>query len=99
HPARMKFVTPDGRVVDPPFAEQFEGQRRQDLPKLYLREGSVYLTRTRVLMEQNSLKGADCRAWLMPGERACAIDTPYDLWLAEQLLRRQTTLAEPSHEG
>src|SRR5215468_10601066 len=40
HPARMKFITPEGRVVDPPFKEQFEGQRRQDLPKLFLREGS-----------------------------------------------------------
>ncbi len=40
HPARMKYIDQNGRVTDPPFAEQFEGQRRQDLPKLYLREGS-----------------------------------------------------------
>ena len=41
HPARMKFLDADSRVVDPPFAEQFEGQRRQDLVKMYLREGSI----------------------------------------------------------
>jgi CMP-N,N'-diacetyllegionaminic acid synthase len=87
HPARMKFIGPEGRVSDPPFAESFEGQRRQDLPKLYLREGSIYLTRTAVLMEQNSIKGKDCRAWIMPPERACNIDTPFDLWLAEKLLK------------
>lgn len=87
HPARMKFITPEGRVIDPPFAEQFEGQRRQDLPKLYLREGSIYLTRRAVLMEQNSLQGRDCRAWLIPQERACNIDTPFDLFVAEQMLR------------
>jgi CMP-N,N'-diacetyllegionaminic acid synthase len=87
HPARMKFISPDGRVVDPPFAEQFEGQRRQDLPKLYLREGSVYLTRRNVLMEQNSLKGQDCRAWLIPENRACNIDSSFDLFLAEQMLK------------
>jgi CMP-N-acetylneuraminic acid synthetase len=87
HPARMKFISPDGRVVDPPFAEQYEGQRRQELPKLYLREGSVYLTRRDVLMDQNSLKGRDCRAWLIPEDRACNIDTPFDLFLAEQILR------------
>lgn len=86
HPARMKFLDPEGRVLEPPFAESFEGQRRQDLPPLYLREGSIYLTRIRVLMEENSLKGRDCRAWLMPPDRACNIDTPFDLWLAEQLL-------------
>ena len=87
HPARMKFIASDGRIIDPPFAEQYEGQRRQDLPKLYLREGSIYLTRSTVLMQQGSLKGHDCRAWIIPEERACNIDTPFDLFLAEQMLR------------
>jgi len=87
HPARMKFITPEGRVVDPPFKEQFEGQRRQELPKLFLREGSVYLTRRAVLMEQNSVQGGDCRAWIIPEERACNIDTLFDLFLAEQMLK------------
>jgi CMP-N-acetylneuraminic acid synthetase len=87
HPARMKFIAPDGRAMDPPFGEQFEGQRRQDLPKLYLREGSIYVTRRSVLMEENSVKGRDCRAWLIPEERACNIDTPFDMFLAEQMLK------------
>jgi len=87
HPARMKFIDAEGRVIDPPFAEQFEGQRRQDLPKLYLREGSIYLTRRDVLMNQNSMKGRDCRAWIMAEDRACNIDTPFDLFLAGQLLK------------
>lgn len=86
HPARMKFIDDAGRVVDPPFAEAFEGQRRQDLPKMYLRDGSVYVTRHDVLMLQNSLKGQDCRAWLMPVERSCNVDTPFDLYLTECLL-------------
>jgi len=87
HPARMKVIGEDGHVIDPPFAEEFEGQPRQKLPKLYLREGSIYLTRRVVLMEQNSLKGRDCRAWIIPEERACNIDTPFDLFLAEQMLK------------
>ncbi len=87
HPARMKVVEADGRVVDPPFAESVEGQRRQDLPKLYLRDGSIYLTRRDVLMERGSFKGDDCRAFLVPAERAVNIDTPWDLFLAEQALR------------
>jgi CMP-N-acetylneuraminic acid synthetase len=87
HPARMKFIDEDGIVLDPSFAESFEGQRRQELPKLFLREGSIYLTRRRTLMEENSLKGRHCRAWVMPVQRACNIDQPFDLFLAEQLLR------------
>ena len=86
HPARMKYLAEDGTVEDPPFVEAFEGQRRQSLPTMYLREGSIYLTRRHVLMEQNSLKGACCMAWLVPEERACNIDTPFDLFIAEQVL-------------
>ncbi|MGA3294941.1 MAG: acylneuraminate cytidylyltransferase family protein [Candidatus Acidiferrales bacterium] len=89
HPARMKWIDGDGRVSDPPFAEAFEGQPRQQLAKLYLREGSIYLTRRSVLMEQNSLKGKDCRAWLIPEERARNIDTPFDLRIAEYILQVQ----------
>jgi CMP-N-acetylneuraminic acid synthetase len=87
HPARMKYIAEDGRVVDPPFAEETEGKRRQDLPKIYLREGSIYLTRRDVIMTQNSFKGGDCRAIIIPQERACNIDTPMDLLLAELLLK------------
>lgn len=89
HPARMKWIGPEGWVEDPPFAEMFEGQPRQQLSKLYLREGSIYLTRRSVLMEQNSLKGRRCRAWIMPEERACNIDSAFDLLFAGYLLRRQ----------
>jgi CMP-N-acetylneuraminic acid synthetase len=94
HPARMKFIDEDGHVIDPPFAETYEGQRRQDLPKVYLREGSVYLTRRNVLIERNSIKGNDCRAWIIPPERACNIDMPFDLFICEQILRYHRFVAE-----
>jgi CMP-N,N'-diacetyllegionaminic acid synthase len=99
HPARMKTIDINGRVIEPPFAEQFEGQRRQDLPKYYLRDGSVYLTRRDVLMNQNSIKGADCRAWLIPKERALNIDEPFDLELCEFLLQQEISRYPGSPAG
>jgi CMP-N-acetylneuraminic acid synthetase len=92
HPARMKLIDEDGRVTNPPFGELLEGQRRQDLPPLYLREGSIYLTRLSVLMEQCSLSGKDCRALIIPEERAINVDCMLDLLLAEQLLMRDKEL-------
>lgn len=87
HPARMKMVDEaTGRVSDPPFAQAVEGQPRQLLPRLFLSNGAVYLTRRRVLMEGNSIKGADCRAWIMPPERSVDVDTALDLMLVEVLL-------------
>lgn len=87
HPARMKIVDAEGRVIEPPFAEPFEGMPRQQLPPLYLRDGSVYLTRRDVLMNQGSLKGKDCRAWIIPEERAWNIDSPFDLFVVEQMMK------------
>lgn len=87
HPAHMNFVDAEGRVSDPLFAEQFEGQRRQDLPPVFLRDGSIYLTKHSVLMQQNSIRGKDCRAWIIPEDRTCNIDSPLDLMIAELLLR------------
>lgn len=87
HPARMKIITADHRVIDPQFGEAYEGQRRQDRTKYHRREGSIYLTRRTILMEQNSIRGRDCRAWIIPEERACDIDTPFALFIAEQMLK------------
>ena len=81
HPARMKRIQ-DGWLVDPSFAEQVEGQRRQDLPELYLRNGAIYLTRTEVITEQNSLKGHRSLAYIMPELRSINIDSEIDLLLA-----------------
>jgi CMP-N,N'-diacetyllegionaminic acid synthase len=96
HPARMKWIDSSGRVLDPPFAEAFEGQPRQQLQKLYHREGSIYLTRCSVVMQQNSIRGRDCRAWIIPEDRAVNIDTPLDLLITEQILTANSRLTTRS---
>lgn len=92
HPARMKIVDSEGWVHDPSFGEAVEGQPRQSLPPLFLRDGSVYVTRRDVLIG-GSLKGQRCKAWYIPPERACNIDTPLDLFLAERLLEHSRSIA------
>jgi CMP-N-acetylneuraminic acid synthetase len=87
HPARMKQIR-DGVLIDPPFAESVEGQRRQDLSELYLRNGAIYLTRTQVLKQQGSLKGRKSLAYVMPEERSVNVDGQVDLILAEALILR-----------
>lgn len=87
HPARMKLLE-NGILIDPPFAEEVEGRRRQDLVPLYLRNGAIYLTRINVLREQESFKGRKCMAYIMPEERSVNVDRPLDLVIAEALLAR-----------
>lgn len=87
HPARMKCIQ-DGWLVDPSFAEEVEGQRRQDLPELFLRNGAIYLTRTEVITEQNSLKGGKSLAYIMPELRSVNIDSEIDLLLARAVAEK-----------
>jgi CMP-N-acetylneuraminic acid synthetase len=84
HPARMKYL--DGvRLIDPPFVELRENQPRQELRPMYIRNGAVYLTLTKVLY-QGSFKGSHCVAHIMPSERSMNIDEPFDLAVAEAIL-------------
>jgi CMP-N-acetylneuraminic acid synthetase len=60
--------------------------RRQQLPPAYHREGSIYITRRDVLMEQNSLYGTHVVGHLMDPSRSVNIDHWHDFERAEQLL-------------
>lgn len=59
--------------------------RRQDLPPAFHREGSIYLTRRRVLVELHSLYGARTIGYPVDPESSLNIDTPADWERAEQL--------------
>lgn len=63
--------------------------RRQDLPEAYHREGSVYVTRRRVVMEENSLYGKRLIGYKMDPDNSVNVDTLADWERAEQLLTKQ----------
>ncbi|TGK24497.1 acylneuraminate cytidylyltransferase family protein [Leptospira yasudae] len=86
HPARMKYLEGD-RLIDPPFCEAYENQRRQELKPMYIRNGAIYLTKSPIL-EGESFKGKDCRAWVMSWQRSVNIDTQEDFLYAEWLSTR-----------
>jgi N-acylneuraminate cytidylyltransferase len=92
HPARMKYID-DGFLVDPPFAELGENQRRQELRRMYLRNGAVYLTRTEIV-RRGTLKGERSLAYVMPAERSINIDEPFDLMVAQALFQSGFILRE-----
>lgn len=81
HPARMKYVE-EGKIIDPPFCEAYENQPRQELKKIYIKNGAIYLTRRRTLLK-NSFKGDDCRALIMPVQISANIDNVHDFRYAE----------------
>ena len=89
HPARMKYLK-DGKLIDPPFCEAYENQRRQELEPMYIRNGAIYLTRTEILRSK-SFKGKDCRALIMPSQRSVNIDTLEDFRFAQWTIEGRAT--------
>jgi CMP-N,N'-diacetyllegionaminic acid synthase len=87
HPAWMKRIE-RGRVL--PFLENApEYTRRQDLTPVYRLNGAIYVTRRRVLLEENRILGRDTRALVMDAESSVDIDTPLDLKLAALIIQER----------
>lgn len=62
--------------------------RRQELPKAFYRDGSVYVTRSSVLRDQGSLYGRKIQSFEMEAKFAVNIDTPSDWEVAERMIGR-----------
>lgn len=59
--------------------------RRQELPKAYHRDGAIYLTKTSVILEQNSLYGEKIGFIDTTGDPYVNVDVPADWEEAEKL--------------
>lgn len=67
--------------------------RRQDLPPAYHREGSVYVTRRDVVLDQNSLYGRFVVGYEMDPRRSVNVDSRDDWDRAESLLAAEVESA------
>jgi len=63
--------------------------RRQDLPKAYYRDGSIYLVRRDVLIDQNSLYGQKIMGFISTGKYHINLDTKSDWREAEKIFVRK----------
>jgi CMP-N-acetylneuraminic acid synthetase len=85
-PERMKYLLND-KLIDPFFCESYENQPRQEIRKMFIRNGAIYACKRDILMIENSFKGNDCRAYLMTKNDSVNIDTHDDLAYAQYLLQ------------
>lgn len=86
HPAKLKSLSGD-RLL--PYLEEERGRMAaHELPDVYVRNCSVYVTR-RATIERGQVIGDDCRAYVMPRERSLDINDEQDFLFAEFLLSKQ----------
>jgi N-acylneuraminate cytidylyltransferase len=62
--------------------------RRQELPDTYFRNGSIYITKTEVVLNKNSLYGSKISYIELPREEVINIDTEEDWARAENYLNK-----------
>ena len=86
HPFRMKRLV-GNRLIN--YIDQgFEDMRpRQVLPKVYLRNGAIYLNRRESFIGSQALVGDHCLGMVMDEEESVNIDGPLDLILAESMMQ------------
>ena len=85
HPFRMKRLVDDRLVnyIDQGF---WDMRPRQELPPVYIRNGSIYLIERDVLINKGQMIGEKCLGMVMGDKESINIDSPLDLKLAELLL-------------
>ena len=88
HPLWVKRVTCESALTD--YIEQEDQTtRRQDLPKALALNGAIFLAKRSVLETHRTWYTSRTRPYLMPPERSLDIDTPWDMRLADLILRER----------
>lgn len=87
HPPYWDFKI-EGGHLKPLFGEEYLRMRRQDLPKVYVPNGAIYVSTPENLRRYKSFYCSKTIPYIMPPERSIDIDNEIDFMLAELLVRK-----------
>jgi len=88
HPYLTKRTLEDGTLADF-VSSNIAYLRRQGLPPAYALNGAIYLNRRDSLLHDKSFLPPGTYAYIMPQERSLDIDTPWNFYLADLILRNR----------
>ena len=86
HPLWMTSVNEQGRLMEL-YPRSAAPTRRQDLPVAFALNGAIYLALRNFLLSERTFISDRTYAYVMPENRSLDIDTPWDLYLADLILR------------
>lgn len=84
NPFWMYGLTKSSKIV--PYVKGKLIDRRQDLPKLYVPNGAVYVAQAEWIKKQRTFFSEDTIGYIMPQYRSIDIDTEFDAIMCENLL-------------
>ncbi len=85
HPARM-YRLGAGDAMEPLWPE-WERSHRQDLPRVYQRNGAIYVVRRALLLDEGLVIGHAPAPYVMSAQLLANIDDERDLLVADALMR------------
>ncbi|GAB1309280.1 acylneuraminate cytidylyltransferase family protein [Urechidicola sp. KH5] len=83
------FEENDNSLLEISTKDDFIIARRQELPKAFIRDGSIYITKTKVLKEYKNVLGKKIAYIVSDFEPIINIDTQEDWTLAEDYLKNK----------
>ena len=86
HPLWMKGINEEGKLVDL-YPQSPTPTRRQDLPPVFALNGAIYLALRTFLLSERTFISERTYAYVMPENRSLDVDNPWDLHLADLILR------------
>ena len=87
HSPYWSFKIEDG-YLKPVFGESYLKKRRQELPKVYMPNGAIYITTPDILRKYRSFYCKKTLPYIMPPEKSIDIDNELDFLLAELLVQK-----------
>ena len=78
----------EGSYLKPIFDKKYLRMRRQDLPKLYLPNGAIFISTPTILRKYNGFYCNKTLPYIMPLERSIDIDNENDFIFAEILIKK-----------
>jgi len=87
HPAYWSFKI-EGEYLKALFENKYWRMRREDLPKVYLPNGAIYVSTPEILHNYKDFYCSKTIPYIMPIERSVDIDNEVDFMLAELFMKK-----------
>ncbi len=91
HP-RIMYIK-NNQFMKPYITDNNNLIRRQKFENVYIRNGAIYISTRRLVIEEGKIIGNSPLGYIMPRERSVNIDETHDLELAEFYITRQKQLS------
>lgn len=93
HPYKTYKIIENG-TLEYFIPSNIEYKYRQSLPKVYEENGAIYLNKRSSLLQHQTFLPSGTIAYVMPQERSLDIDTPWDFYIADLVLRNKAKIEE-----